>query len=103
MSMTPSRRKLEAVRLKHLVEDNRALVYTCRACKRQTTFLAADVVDIRGPEMQVYEPPRRCGFCRVSGRMVVHFVVVTEFDRGTLMLRRPAGMRTIRLWKNEFY
>jgi|SRR5215217_1466411 len=103
MSMTPSRRKLDAVRLKHLVEDSRALVYTCRACKRQTTFLAADVVDIWGEEMKVYEPPPRCGHCRVSGRMAVHFIVVTEHDRGSLMLRRPAGMRTIRLWKNEFY
>lgn len=102
MSMTPSRRKLEAVRLKHLVEDGRALVYTCRACKRQTTFLAADVVGIWGEEMKVYEPPSRCGHCRVSGRKTVHFILVSEYDRGKLMLRRPAGTRTIWLWKNEF-
>lgn len=103
MSMTPSRRALEAVRLKHLVEDSRALVYCCRACKRESIFLAADVVDIWGPEIQVYTPPHRCGHCRVTGRMTVRFISVSDYDRGKLMLRRPAGTRLVQLWKNEFY
>lgn len=52
MSMTPSRAKLDATRLKHLAEDGRALVYRCARCKTVTTFLASDVLDIWGPEMK---------------------------------------------------
>lgn len=103
MSMTPSRRKIESTRLRHLAEEGRAIVYRCHACRNETTFLASDVVNIWGPDMQVYDPPRRCGRCKVEGRMSVRFIVVTQADRGTLLLRRPAGTRVVQLWKDEFY
>jgi len=101
MSMTPSRRRLEAVRLKHLAEEGWVLIYRCGACRRVSPFLAADVVDIWGPEMKVYEVPPRCGHCGASGRMTVRMHFPTDLDRGKLRLRRPAGMR--QLWKWEFY
>lgn len=99
MSMTPSRRKLEAVRLKHLAEEGWALVYRCRACRTVTAFLASDVVDIWGPDMRVYEPPAPCGRC--GGPVQVQPYFPTDLDRGKLRLRRPAGVR--QLWKWEFY
>jgi hypothetical protein len=99
MSMTPSRRKLEAVRLKHLAEDGWALVYRCRACRTVTAFLASDVVDIWGAEMRVYEPPAPCGRC--GGQVQVQPYFPTDLDRGRLRLRRPAGVR--QLWKWELY
>lgn len=101
MSMTPSRRRLEAYRLSHAAEEGRVIIYYCGACKNETAFLASDVVDIWGPDMQVYDPPARCGRCRVSGRMAVRFYMPTRLDVGTLKLRRPAGVR--QLWKWGVY
>lgn len=99
MSMTPSQRRLDAYRLKHAAEEGRAIVYTCHACKQETTFLAADVVDIWGPEMKPYDPPRACGKCKANGQISVRIIWVTEYDRGKLLLRRPAGVRRTQLWK----
>jgi hypothetical protein len=99
MSMTPSRRRIEAVRLKHLAEEGWVIQYLCRHCRQQTSFLASDVVDIWGPDMMPYEPPHRCGRCKVSGRMEVRFYFPTSADVGSLQLRRPAGLRSVRVWK----
>lgn len=101
MSMTPSRRRIEAYRLKHAAEEGRVIIYLCRACNSETAFLASDVVDIWGPEMMVYVPPDRCGRCKCSGRMTVRFYIPTRFDIGKLRLRRPNGVR--RLWKWGVY
>lgn len=98
MSMTPSRRRLEAYRLKHAAEEGRVIIYRCNACKNETAFLATDVVEIWGPEMQVYAPPPRCGRCKVSGRMSVSFYIPTRLDIGVLRLRRPAGRRQLWAW-----
>lgn len=103
MSMTPSRRRLEAVRLKHLAEEGWVLIYRCGACRRVSPFPASDVVDLWGPEMKVYEVPSRCGHCRTSGRMTAQIYFPIELDRGTLRLRRPAGLRTVQKLKWEFY
>lgn len=101
MGMTPSQRALDATRLKHLAEDNRAIVYRCTHCRRVNVFLARDVLDIWGPEMRVYDPPGPCGVCR--GPIHVSFKIVTDYDRGKLVLRRPAGIRQVQLWKTEVY
>jgi hypothetical protein len=103
MSMTPSRRRIEAVRLKHLAEEGWVIQYLCRHCRQQTSFLASDVVDIWDPEMMVYEPPGRCGRCKVRGRMEVRFYFPTTADIGALRLRRPAGLRTVQVWKWDYY
>jgi hypothetical protein len=99
MSMTPSRRRLDAVRLKHLAEEGWVLIYRCAHCRRETAFLATDVVSIWGPDMRAYEPPEPCGVC--GGPVSVRHHFPTDLDRGKLRLRRPAGMR--QLWKWEFY
>jgi hypothetical protein len=101
MSMTPSRRQLEAYRLHHAAEEGRVIIYRCGCCKRETALLASDMLEIYDPEMMVYQPPSRCGFCKASGRMTVRFHIPTRFDYGTLRLRRPAGRR--QLWKWEMY
>ena len=103
MSMTPSRRRVEAYRLKHAAEEGRVIIYRCNACKQETPFLASDVVEIWGPEMQVYQPPASCGQCGVSGRMAVRFYMPTSLDRGVLRLRRPAGQRIVQLWEWGLY
>ncbi|WP_092423562.1 hypothetical protein [Devosia crocina] len=101
--MTPSRRRLDAVRLKHLAEDGWVLIYRCNYCRNETAFLASDVVDIWGPEMKAFEPPQRCGRCRVSGYMRVQHYFPTSIDVGKLRLRRPAGKRSVQVWKWEMY
>lgn len=101
MGMTPSRRRLEAYRLKHAAEEGRVIIYTCHHCKTETAFLASDVLGIWDPEMRLYDPPRRCGRCKCSGRMSVRFYLPTRYDVGKLRLRRPNSVR--QLWKWDFY
>lgn len=101
MTMTPSRRQLDAYRLKHAAEEGRVIIYRCGCCKRETALLAKDMLGIWDAEMKVYEPPTRCGFCKASGRMSVRVHIPTRFDYGTLRLRRPTGRG--QLWKWEMY
>jgi hypothetical protein len=91
MSMTPSRRKLDAVRLKHLAEEGWVIIYRCNHCRNETAFLASDVIDIWGPEMKVYDAPPRCGRCGISGYMRVRHYFPTRGE----VAAAPAGRDSV--------
>jgi hypothetical protein len=102
MSMTPSRRRVEAYKLRHAAEDGRLVVYRCRRCGQVTTFIAVDLVKVWDPDMSVLVPPvRRCGKCRQTCQFEVRLLIPTSADVGTLRIRRPAGVR--QLWKWDWY
>lgn len=103
MSMTPSRRKLEAFKLKHAAEDGCLLIYRCALCRRQRAFLATDVVGIWNPDMSVYFDGRYCSHCGKGDYVSVTIRQPSSVDIGKLMLRRPAGTRLTQLWKDEWY
>lgn len=102
MSMTPSRRRVEAYKLRDAAEEGRLVVYQCRRCRQVTTFIAADLVKVWDPDMAVLVPPvRRCGKCRQTAQFEVRLLIPTSHDVGTLRVRRPAGVR--QLWKWDWY
>lgn len=103
MSMTPSRRKVEAYKLKHAAEDGRLIIYRCSLCRRVTVFLASDVVAIWNPEMSVLVERSACGQCQTAEFMNVDVRLPTSDDVGHLLVRRPAGTRTVQLWRDEWY
>lgn len=103
MSMTPSRRQIEAYKLRHAADEGRLIIYRCAYCRRSTAFLASDVVSLWDPEMSVLIAPGGCGSCKKIGYMSVEVRSPGSDDVGHLLLRRPNGVRTVQLWKDEWY
>lgn len=103
MSMTPSRHRIEAYKLRHAAEEGRLIIFRCAYCRRSTAFLAKDVVTIWDPEMSVLIAPSGCGHCDKNGYMSVDVRSPGSDDVGHLRVRRPAGTRTIQLWRDEWY
>lgn len=103
MSMTPSRRTVEAYKLKHAAVDNMLIIYRCAYCHKSTAFRARDVVSIWDPEMSVLVETRSCGSCKKSGYVSVTVRLPTSDDVGHLRVRTPDGTRTVQLWRDEWY
>jgi len=103
MSMTPSRLQVLSYKLKHAAADGRLIVYGCNHCRRSTTFLATDLLTVWNPEMSVHVPPGGCSRCGKAGYMWVRLRLPEPGDVGHLKLRRPAGIREVQLWKDEWF
>ena len=80
------------------------VVAHCILCRRQITYLAADLVTVFSPDAYIEElfggACPRCGtsdFCSVRERHP------RSDDAGHLRIRRPAGVRKIQLWRDEWY
>jgi hypothetical protein len=102
MSMTPSRRQIEAYKLRHAAEEGRLVVYHCRRCRTEIVFMATDLVKVWNPDASILLPP--AGGChRCHGVIKVEVRLPTSADVGTLRVRRPAGVRTTQLWKWGWY
>ncbi len=48
MSMTPSRRTIEAMTLGGLASDNRTMIVRCPPCRQTRVFLSVDLVQVYG-------------------------------------------------------
>lgn len=103
MGMTPSRRTIEGYKLRHAAMDRQLLIYRCALCRRSTVFLASDVVSIWNPEMSVLVDAGECGACGKSAGMSVTVRLPTPSDVGHLRIKRPAGVRHVQLWRDEWY
>jgi hypothetical protein len=102
MSMNPSRRVVESLRLSDLAVDNRIITVRCILCRTADHYLAKDLLAIRGDVLYstVGGACRRCGkreWIRVSHRLP------TSADVGHLRIKRPAGVRTIQLWREGWF
>lgn len=69
MSMTPSRRTIEAMTLGGMAIDNRTLIVRCNSCWRTRTFLAADLAKVYGDSAS---PHRLFTTCSKCGRPTRH-------------------------------
>ena len=103
MSMTPSRNQKLAYRLRQAAEEGRLIICRCAYCRRSTAFLARDVLTIWNPETSVLIPPGSCGACHKAGYMSVTVRMPGQQDIGHLLVRRPAGVRHVQLWRDEWY
>lgn len=96
MSMTPSRRTLEAMTLGGMAADNRTLTVRCYHCRRTSTFLAADLVKVYGENQSPHTLFRTCSKCGSGVR------VGFGFPRTGEIIRRPV-VATRWQWKDERY
>jgi hypothetical protein len=103
MSMTPSRNTVLAYKLHHAAEQGKLIIYRCAFCKRSTAFVATDVVTIWNPDASILIAPDSCGACKKAGYMSVTVRPPGHDDVGHLIVRRPAGVRHVQLWRNEWY
>jgi len=103
MSMTPSRRTLEAVTLADVARDGRLFVVRCNLCRRQMAYVAKDLLAVYPPETPAYGMLEWCGKCGRGDYVRVTMRLPTSDDVGHLRIRRPAGTRTVQLWEDAWY
>lgn len=96
MSMTPSRRTVEAMTLGGMAIDNRTLIVNCRSCRRSRVFLAADLAKVYGDDQSPHTLFKDCSKC---GRPVhVGFGFPHEGDK----ICRPSAL-TVWKWREQVY
>ena len=81
------------------------IVCTCRSCQRVVTYLAADLLTVL-PKSEMRLVGELWGKCPRCGS--VEFWSERERyavgdDVGRLRIRRPAGYRQVRQWRDEWY
>jgi hypothetical protein len=91
-------------RLGQAAAANMLIVARCNLCRRSRIYVAADLVPLYGPDTFVFEMFQgRCPRCGSGDFWSVHERYACDADVGMLTVRRPAGVRTIQLWKDELY
>lgn len=103
MGMTPSRRQIEAVTLADLAADGRMFVVRCGLCHRQRAFLAVDLLTVYAPSTPAYGMLKWCAACGKGDWVRVTIRLPGPDDVGRLLIRKPAGVRTVQLWKDVWY
>lgn len=96
MSMTPSRRTIEAMTLGGMAVDNRALVVKCYRCRKTRTFLCADLVKVYGENRSPHTLFRQCRKCGADTHVGFGFP-----QRGET-IRRPEAT-TAWKWRDEVW
>lgn len=94
MSMTPSRRTLEAMTLGGMATDNRTIVVRCYVCRLTRTFLTADLAKVYGQNHSPHTLFSTCSKCGSGVR------VGFGFPRRGELIRRP-HIATRWQWKDE--
>lgn len=96
MSMTPSRRSIEAMTLGGMAVDNRALIVKCFRCHRTRKFLAADLAKVYGEGQSPHLLFRRCSKCGSDTYVGFGFP-----QRGEKICRPSA--ETVWKWREEVW
>lgn len=94
MSMTPSRRMIDAMTLGGMATDNRALIVKCYICRKTRKFLAADLAKVYGDNQSPHTLFTRCPKC--GGEVYVGFGFPQRGD----LIRRPAQV-SVWKWRDE--
>jgi hypothetical protein len=96
MSMTPSRRTVEAMTLGGMALDNRSIVVRCYPCRKTRTFLCADLAKVYGESRSPHTLFERCAKCGSDLRKDFGFP-----NRGET-IRRPAPVTKWK-WRDEVW
>lgn len=75
----------------------------CGRCKRAQHYLAMDLVPIFGSDAVVGRIWQICPRCGHSDRWTEQERHPNSEDVGNLVIRRPAGLRAVQLWEDQFY
>ena len=76
------------------------VVVRCGNCRKVVNYLAADLAELLGPQRNAFEPHFACGTCRTEMHLRIKMRAPQPGDVGSLIVRRPAGVRTTRLWRD---
>ena len=80
------------------------VICRCDLCRRSQVYLATDLVEIYHPDVFLDDLfGGRCPRCASSSFWHIRERYASDSDVGRLMVRRPAGVRRIQLWRNELY
>ncbi len=80
------------------------IVPRCKSCRRARHYLASDLLEVYNPDAFVEELfGTRCPNCGSIDSFRVRERYANSDDVGHTLIRRPAGVRQIQLWKDEFY
>lgn len=74
---------------------------TCNHCHRQVYFRPDDLIPILGERYPVFGLPMRCDRCGLNRYIRIRVRLPDQRDYGRLVLKRPAGIRTVQLWREE--
>lgn len=94
MSMTPSRRTIEAMTLGGMATDNRTLIVRCNMCRRTRVFLTVDLVKVYGEAKSPHAILTKCSKCGYPTRHGYGFPHTGE------MICRPKA-KTVWKWQEE--
>ena len=75
----------------------------CGNCRVVRTYLARDLVKVWGPNAVVGQLFGRCPKCGSRERWREQERLALSEDVGNTVIRRPAGIRHVQLWRDEFY
>jgi hypothetical protein len=104
MTNTPPSREFYRPRLGKAAGAGHLIACRCYLCRRSVVYLAVDLVDLYGPDMFLEDLfGGRCPRCGSGDFWSVRERFAATSDVGLLMVRRPAGVRRIQLWKDELY
>ncbi|NMA97543.1 MAG: hypothetical protein GX970_05425 [Phyllobacteriaceae bacterium] len=91
-------------RLGQAAKVGQLVVARCILCKRSQHYLASDLVTVYGADTYIEDVfGGACPHCGSGYFWSVRTRYPTNDDVGHLKIRRPAGVRTIQLWKDEYY
>ncbi|SFV31419.1 hypothetical protein SAMN05216456_1335 [Devosia crocina] len=96
MSMTPSRRTIEAMTLGGMATDNRTIIVKCGSCRRTRIFLTADLVKVYGESQSPHTLFRDCSICGRPTRKGFGFP-----NRGDRICR--PSVKKVWKWHEEAY
>lgn len=102
--MTNSPRANYRPKLRDAAAAGMLLVCRCDLCRRSRIYLATDLADVFNPEMFLEDLFHgRCPKCGSGNFWRVRERHAWDSDVGMLVVRRPAGVRRIQLWRDELY
>jgi hypothetical protein len=86
--------------LEKAAKDGMIVVVRCTLCRRIVRFLATDLLEMINPLRDAYLPPYPCSICGKGEYLHVTVHMPSAGDYGHLVVRRPAGVRRVQMWKS---
>ena len=77
--------------------------FSCTWCKRSMHYLAADLAPLFHQDAVIGQLWGYCPRCGKSDYWREEERYANSSDVGHTVIRRPAGIRKVQLWRNEYY
>jgi hypothetical protein len=85
--------------LKHAARDGQIVICKCVLCKKEVRYLATDLIKFFPGTRDALDPPFACSRCGDADWVRVSLTYATSYDYGVMVLRRPAEIKQVQMWK----